>query len=49
LKSGGDPMNVVPQDPNGIDPHNVVGPDGLTDYQRWGAQGTPARQANQSK
>ena len=45
LSSGGDPMFVEPQDPNGPDPHNVVGPDGLTDYQRWGALGPAARNA----
>ena len=28
------------------DPHNIPGADGLTDYQRWGALGTPAREAN---
>jgi RHS repeat-associated protein len=49
LKSGGDPMNVVPQDPDGVDPHSIVGPDGLTDYERWGAMGTPARKAKQSQ
>jgi hypothetical protein len=47
LKSGGDPMTVTPRDPGAPDPHNIPGSDGLTDYQRWGAQGTPARQANQ--
>lgn len=46
LKEWGDPMVVVPQDPNGPDPHNVAGPDGLTDYQRWGALGPSARDAN---
>jgi hypothetical protein len=34
---------VEPQDPNGLDPHNIPGPDGLTDYQRWGALGPRAR------
>jgi RHS repeat-associated protein len=47
LKDGGDPMTVTPRDPGTLDPHNIPGPDGLTDYQRWGALGTPARQANQ--
>jgi len=46
LKSGGDPMNVEPQSPSSPDPHNIVGPDGKTDYQRWGALGPPARQGN---
>lgn len=46
LKSGGDPMYVVPQNPNGPDPHNIPGPDGKTDYQIWGAQGAAARNAN---
>jgi hypothetical protein len=46
LKSGGDPMKVYPRDPCKPDPHNIPGDDGLTDYQRWGAQGTPARQVN---
>jgi RHS repeat-associated protein len=49
LKEGGDPMDVIPQDPGGPDPHNIPGPDGLTDYQRWGAEGTPAREANKLK
>ncbi len=47
LKSGGDPMHVEPQDPKGPDPHNIPGPDGKTDYQKWGAQGAAARQSNQ--
>jgi RHS repeat-associated protein len=46
LKYGGDPMKVTPRDPSAPDPHNIPGPDGLTDYQRWGALGTPAREAN---
>jgi hypothetical protein len=46
LKSGGDPMDVYPRDPGAPDPHNIPGADGLTDYQRWGALGTPAREAN---
>jgi RHS repeat-associated protein len=44
LKDGGDPLHVEPgkgPDPN--KPHNEVGPDGLTDHQRWGAMGPPAR------
>lgn len=45
LKSGGDPMIVYPRDPGAPDPHNIPGEDGLTDYQRWGALGPPARQA----
>jgi hypothetical protein len=43
LKEGGDPMRVKPRDPGLPDPHNIPGSDGLTDYQRWGALGTPAR------
>jgi RHS repeat-associated protein len=43
LKEGGDPMDVYPRDPS-TDPHMVPGPDGLNDYQRWGALGTPARE-----
>ena len=46
LKQGGDPMTVTPRDPLGVDPHTIPGPDGLNDYQRWGALGTPAREAN---
>jgi RHS repeat-associated protein len=46
LKQGGDPMTVTPRDPGAPDPHNIPGTDGLTDYQRWGAMGTPARAAN---
>jgi RHS repeat-associated protein len=46
LKEGGDPMKITPRDPGAPDPHNIRGPDGLTDYQRWGAEGTPAREAN---
>jgi len=46
LKSGGDPMAVTPRNPDLPDPHSIPGPDGLTDYQRWGALGTPAREAN---
>jgi len=46
LKEGGDPMVVTPRDPGAPDPHNIPGPDGLTDYQKWGAEGTPARLAN---
>jgi RHS repeat-associated protein len=49
LKEGGDPMVVTPRDPASPDPHNIPGPDGLTDYQRWGAQGTPAREANRKR
>jgi hypothetical protein len=45
LKEGGDPMTVTPRDPGVPDPHNIPGPDGLTDYQRWGAEGPPARDA----
>jgi RHS repeat-associated protein len=44
LKEGGDPLHVEPgagPDPNAI--HNIPGPDGLTDAQRWGAMGPPAR------
>ncbi|MBI1926546.1 hypothetical protein HYR99_20170 [Candidatus Poribacteria bacterium] len=40
LKEGGDPLHVEPgvgPDPNA--PHIIRGPDGLTDQQRWGAQG----------
>ena len=48
LKEGGDPMHVTPRDPGLPDPHNIPGPDGLTDYQRWGAEGTPARQAKRN-
>jgi hypothetical protein len=47
LKEGGDPMNVYPRDPGAPDPHNIPGPNGLTDYQIWGALGTAARLANQ--
>jgi len=47
LKEGGDPMNVYPRDPGAPDPHNIPGPNGLTDYQIWGALGTAARIANQ--
>jgi len=47
LTDGGDPMVVYPRDPS-TDPHNIVGEDGLTDYQRWGAEGTPAREARKS-
>ncbi len=43
LKEGGDPLYVVPQDPGGPDPHNIPGPDGKTDYQRWGELGPAAR------
>jgi len=43
LKSGGDPMHVEPQNPSAPDPHNIPGPDGLTDYQKWGALGPKAR------
>jgi len=46
LKSGGDPLQIEPQNPLGPDPHNIPGADGKTDYQRWGALGTPAREAN---
>ena len=49
LKEGGDPMHVTPRDPGLPDPHAIPGPDGLTDYQRWGAEGTPARQANRNR
>ena len=47
LKEGGDPMIVYPRDPK-TDPHSIPGPDGKTDYQKWGAQGTPAREAKKS-
>lgn len=50
LKEGGNPMHVEPgvgTDPNA--PHMVPGPDGLTDHQRWGAQGAAARDANKQK
>ena len=46
LKEGGDPMTVTPRNSGLPDPHNIPGPDGLTDYQRWGALGTAARKAN---
>ena len=49
LKEGGDPMIVTPRDPRAPDPHNIPGPDGLTDYQRWGAEGTPAREAKKKR
>jgi len=48
LKEGGDPMIVTPRDP-ATDPHMIRGSDGLTDYQRWGSGGTPAREANKAK
>jgi len=48
LKEGGDPMHVTPRDPGLPDPHNIPGADGLRDYQRWGAEGTPARNANRN-
>jgi RHS repeat-associated protein len=47
LKDGGDPLHIEPgkgADPN--TPHSQVGPDGLTDHQRWGAMGPPARGKN---
>lgn len=44
LKEGGDPMVVEPRNP-ATDPHSIPGADGLTDYQRWGSEGTPARKA----
>ena len=50
LKDGGDPLHVEPgegPDPNA--PHNVPGPDGKTDAQKWGAQGTPAREAKKKQ
>lgn len=40
LKDGGDPLFIEPgvgPDPNA--PHMRIGPDGLTDHQRWGAMG----------
>lgn len=39
LKDGGDPLFVEPgfNGPNG--PHMIPGPDGLTDFQRWGRLG----------
>lgn len=46
LTEGGDPLNVKPgvgPDPNA--PHNVLGPDGLTDAQRWGSMGGRATAA----
>jgi RHS repeat-associated protein len=49
LSHGGDPLYVEPgkgPDPNAA--HNIPGPDGLTDSQRWGKMGTPAREANKS-
>jgi hypothetical protein len=49
LKRHGDPMTVTPRDPGLPDPHNIPGEDGLTDYQKWGALGTPAREANKLK
>ena len=42
-------MEVTPRDPDKPDPHNIPGPDGLTDYQRWGREGTPAREAKKRK
>jgi RHS repeat-associated protein len=44
LSEGGDPLFIVPgegDDPNAV--HMVPGPDGLTDQQRWGKMGPPAR------
>ena len=46
LKSGGDPMKVTPRDPATPDPHSIVGPDGLTDYRRWGASAAGIRGGN---
>jgi hypothetical protein len=42
-------MTVTPRDPGALDPHNIPGADGLTDYQRWGALGTAERIANAAK
>jgi hypothetical protein len=42
-------MKVTPRNPGLPDPHNIPGSDGLTDYQRWGALGTPAREANKKR
>ena len=39
LKEGGNPLFVKPGFGGPTSPHMVVGPDGLTDFQRWGAMG----------
>ncbi|TAE40439.1 MAG: DUF4114 domain-containing protein [Oscillatoriales cyanobacterium] len=39
LADGGDPLFAEPGFNGPTSPHNVPGPDGLTDFQRWGARG----------
>lgn len=39
LKEGGDPLYVEPGFDGPTSPHMVPGPDGKTDFQRWGAEG----------
>ncbi len=46
LKEGGHPLRVEPNFTNANAPHMIIGPDGLTDHQRWGAQGTIQREWN---
>jgi hypothetical protein len=50
LKDGGAPLHVEPgkgPDPNG--PPNEVGPDGLTDHQRWGEEGKEGKKRRLTK
>lgn len=49
LKEWGDPLKVTPRNPAAPDPHNIPGPDGKTDYQRWGALGPQAREEKRKK
>lgn len=39
LADGGDPLFAEPGFNGPTSPHNTPGPDGLTDFQRWGARG----------
>jgi RHS repeat-associated protein len=39
IKDGGDPLHIEPGFDGPHAPHMVPGPDGLTDFQRWGKQG----------
>lgn len=49
LADGGHPWHIEPGYGNPNNPHNIPGPDNLTDHQRWGSMGTIAREANKKR
>jgi hypothetical protein len=45
IADGGDPLDIVPEFYGPNAPHMVRGPDGLTDFQRWGMRGGRPRKS----